>query len=737
MVVRYRMRLYLLAILFLGGIAALLAKLWSLQIDGFERFRSMVPGTSHVSVRVPGIRGEIKDRNGVTLVTNEPNFEVTFDLRDILKAYRAEHQVPTKVFQYSDRNGVMRESEPEPDVVAVIEDFIIPPLEELGLAVPYNREALQVHYRSSGGVVPWPYRSDLTFEEFAIFAEHNLGIPGVSVTVRAKRRYVFGALASHVLGYVRGPDIKKVPAEEQREWDHYVGDDFGVAGIEKSMDHRLRARPGKRTLLKDEKGVIVEEIGFEEPEKGADIYLTVDVRIQAIAERAMREAGVGRGAVVVMEPSTGDVLAMASVPSFDPNKFIPSIAAADWKAYREDPTRPLVNRALKDFPPGSTFKIPVALAGCYAGVGNVHLNCDGGQKYGSKFMKCWIYSKGGSHGSLSLDDAIMRSCNDYFYQYGNIAGIRSIKTVGSLLGLGEKSGIPLDGEDPGRLPDPAWLRLHRGTGWTDALTALVAIGQGDNEATPLQMAGVASTVAMSGVRNPPWLISKVVEKDGTTAMPARPAPVELVREGLAANQIELVRQGMHKVINAPGGTARRARSEGFETAGKTGTAQDWRTDPETHARVDDNRAWFICFAPFDAPRFAICVMVGNGKSGGGVAAPIAARILEEAVALDQGFEVGTYAMAEAVGSFDHLEAVSFEEHSAAELLGEDEGETGYEAGDAARPSRPESESTSPAPQAPSVRPEVDGGPSPAVPRAVPVRPSQVRYRQAERAASNP
>jgi len=721
MVLRYRLRLYFLMLVFGAGVSVLLMKLWSLQIDQFETYRDLLPDASYVTVRVPGTRGEIKDRNGVTLVSNEPNFQVIFDLRDIINAFKAEHGTVPK-HQYGATVGGIIRPRNETDVVKIVNEFIIPGLEELGLAVRYNARSLRIHYRSNGGVVPWIYRSDLTFQEFATFAEHNLGLPGVSISVRPKRKYLYGAFAPHVLGYVKLADIQKVSEEERREFDFYVGDDYGVSGVEKSMDVRLRGRSGKRILLKDEKGSIVGEVGNEPPGKGADVYLTLDARVQMIAENALREAGIGRGAAVVIQPATGDVLAMVSVPSFDPNNFIPTIAAEEWKRYGLDQTNPLINRALMPFAPGSTFKIPVALAGLYAGTGNRRLNCDGGQQYGRKFMRCWIHKKGGSHGPIDISDAIKFSCNDYFYQYGNHAGIDSIKIVGNFLGLGKKTGLPLDGEFAGRLPDPGWLRLQRGTSWTNALTALTAIGQGDNEATPVQMASMVATVANGGIRYSPQLISKIIEGGGDRVLPARPKPLDLRREGIKESQIELVRRGMWKVVNESRGTARRARSEDDETAGKTGTAQFKRNG------VDDNHAWFIAFAPYDEPEVAVCVLVRGGKSGGGVAAPVAAKIIKETLALDKGENVDLIALHEAPGNFEPVDAVSYEDPGE-ETLEDEDGDTGTQV--AAR--------QTPVPRAipvaePNLRPAADAAGSEAVPRAVPVR-KAVRFKRAKRRGS--
>ncbi len=715
-------------LVFAAAIALLVARLWSLQIDQFEKYSQMLPGSSEVSVRLPGVRGEIKDRNGVTLVTNEPSFEVLFDLPEIIKGYKMQHEtLPEVEYVVRDRNGI-RQVRSETDVVKIVVDFIIPELENLRLAAGFNADALQIHFRSTRGVVPWAYRDDLTFEEFATFAERNLGLPGVSVSVRPKRRYVYGSLAAHVLGYVKEPDIQKVPLEERRKFNFYVADQFGATGIEKSLDSDLRGRSGKRILLKDEKGRIVSEVRNEPAQKGRDVFLTLDAQIQLITETALREGGVGRGAAVVIEPSSGDILGLASVPNYDPNNFIPSISQNDWDRYRTDLTTPFINRALRDYVPGSTFKIASGLAGLYAGLGNRTLLCNGGQQYGKKFMKCWIHSKGRTHGWITLDQALMHSCNDYFYQYGNMTGIAKMKTVANILGVGIKPSIPLD-QNPGLMADAQWKQQTFGQPWTQSDSARSSIGQGFVEATPLQMASVAATIANHGVRHPVNLIHGLGIDEGTMEEHEPPSSIDLREEGLKASQIEIVRKGMWRVVNDKKGTARRAKSEPWETAGKTGTAQETRK-----GGIKDNRVWFISFAPYDKPEFAVCTMVGNGKSGGGVAAPIAARILRECMAMKLGFRRELTALAEIPGNFDPIESVEYEDDPAGIYFDPPEEETaqdlaggdGESAEDLPATSAPASTARAPIPAAPNVRAEATE-----IPRALPVLKPAVQFKLRE------
>jgi penicillin-binding protein 2 len=342
------------------------------------------------------------------------------------------------------------------------------------------------------------------------------------------------------------------------------------------------------------------------------LQLALDARIQCIAERELR--AVPRGAVVVVDPSNGDILAMASVPSFDPNTLAETHAALSL-----DATTPRTNRAITSHAPGATFMAVTGLAGAIEGLATVKFDCRGWVTYGAKRMNCWIASKDGGdggHGALGLDDAMHHSCGPFFYRYGNAAGIEAIRQTGESLGLGSRSGIPLADEEAGILPSPKWLAQVSPTErWSEGYTANVSIGQGSVEATPLQMAMVAATIGNGGLSFHPRLLLND---------PVR-MRANLRKEGKPTAELEMVRRGMWKTVNEGGGTGKRAQVPGATVAGRTGTAQFWR-DADGQ-RVKDNHTWFIGFAPFEEPRFAICVFVQGAKSGGGVAAPIAGRIL--------------------------------------------------------------------------------------------------------------
>ena len=629
----WRLRIQFLALFMLLGMGALGLRLWWIQVAHGVEWTAQLRTSSQATVRIPSVRGEIKDRNGLTLVQNRASYEVDFYLPEMVKGYRERFGSPPLTEYRATINGMPKDMK-EPDIIKIVNDGIIPRLNDLDLARDYNSNRLQRHYRNDTEV-PFSYIKDIDFPTMAKFSEHDVGLPGVDIAIKPVRSYIYGALAAHLLGYVGMPD--DVDKEEARKFTFYQADVEGKSNIEKSMDEYLRGKPGMRYLRKSAKGTIEGILREDPPQQGANVFLTLDARIQSIAEEALR--AVGRGGAVVVDPNNGNILAMASVPSFDPNKFIPSIKAKDWKALQKDEADPLVNRAISALPPGSTFKLITSLAGLRRNLANARYNCGGGVSYGNHFFQCWAAEKHYTHGTLGLVDAIKVSCDSFFYQYGNAASIQSIDTVGKMLGIGEESGLRLTGEQTGNLPGPEWMQIHHPQErWSQAQTANVSIGQGYTLVSPLQLAMAYATIANGGICYYPRLVDKVLKQDGSpvleehgnVAVPQTPQVRSDLRKELSPDKIELVRKGLWKVVNEEGGTGGRARLKDVQVAGKTGTAQ------ATDRGHKDTVAWFACFAPFENPKYVVAVMVQGGEHGGSVAGPVATRILERALALDEG-----------------------------------------------------------------------------------------------------
>jgi len=642
------------------GIAALGLRLWWIQVARGYEWTARIRGSSEVTVRIPSVRGEIKDRNGVSLVQNRASYEVDFYLPEMVKGYRERFGRPPLTEYRAIINGMPKDQK-EADIIKIVNQGVVPRLDDLQLARDYNAAQLRRHYRNETEV-PFSYLKDIDFKTMAKFSEHDVGLPGVDIAIKPVRSYVYGALAAHLLGYVGAPD--DVNKDEARKYTFYQGDVEGKSNIEKAMDEYLRGKPGVRYLRRNAKGTIDGVLREDSPKQGANVLLTLDARIQSIAEEALR--AVSRAGAVVVDPNNGNILAMASVPSFDPNAFIPSIKAKDWQALRKDEGDPLVNRAVSALPPGSTFKLITSFAGLRKNLANAKYNCGGGVSYGDHFFRCWVAEKHYTHGTIGLADAIKVSCDSFFYQYGNAAGIQSIDTIGKLLGIGEESGLPLSGEQTGNMPGPEWMQIHHPQErWSHAQTANVSIGQGYTLVSPLQLAMAYATAANGGTCYYPRLVDKVLNQDGSPVLDehGKPAVSQTPRvrsdlqQEVSPQDIDLVRKGLWKVVNEDGGTGGRARLKDVVVAGKTGTAQ------ATDRGHEENVAWFVCFAPFDHPKYVIAVMVqGASGHGGEVAGPIATRILERTLAQDEGkfdMQVAWLAPAHHANPLQLIKAVSY------------------------------------------------------------------------------
>jgi len=355
-------------------------------------------------------------------------------------------------------------------------------------------------------------------------------------------------------------------------------------------------------------------------------------------------------------------------------------------------------------PPGSTFKLITSLAGLRKNLANARYNCGGGVSYGDHFFQCWVAEKHYTHGTLGLMDAIKVSCDSYFYQYGNAAGIQSIDTVGKMLGFGEESGLELTGEQTGNLPGPEWMQIHHPQErWSQAQTANVSIGQGYTLVSPLQLAMAYATIANGGVCYYPRLVDKVLNQDGSPALDENGKSVVAqtprvrtdLRKELSPDKIDLVRKGFWKVVNEEGGTGGRARLKNVQVAGKTGTAQ------ATERGHKDTIAWFACFAPFDNPKYVVAVMIQGGEHGGSVAGPVATRIMERTLALDEGkfdMQVAWLSPAHKANPFQMIKDVTY--HDSGGNLGSDDEENADESQNA------DAQMAS-ASAAPDVEPEAD------------------------------
>ncbi|MCB2081930.1 MAG: penicillin-binding protein 2, partial [Rickettsiales bacterium] len=435
-----------------------------------------------------------------------------------------------------------------------------------------------------------------------------------------ERHYPLGYATAHITGYV-GPASKEQAAKNRLY--RYPGFRVGKTGVEAGLEETLQGQAGIRRLEVDALGTMVREISSDPGTKGTRLWLGVDSELQRYAMEILAGKGGKKtesAAMVILDIPTGDVLAMASVPSYDPNQIVQGISAADWSTLTSNPDAPLLNKTIAmQYPPGSTFKLVTALAGLEAGVvreNTVH-ECRGHIELGGQEFHCWNRD---GHGHLNLPQAIAKSCNVYFYQVAQQLGIDRIAEMARRLGLGALTGIQMPGEKAGLVPDSAWKRKIMGQSWFQGETLHAAIGQGYLLATPIQLAVMVARVA-SGQKIMPGMVHQDQAGHAFSSLDIRP------------RHLEIVRRGMGMVVNSAEGTAYHLRipEVGYAMGGKTGTVQ-------THAghykqlpgkRALRHHAVFVGFAPLEAPRYAISVLIEHGGYGASAAGPVARKLLRK------------------------------------------------------------------------------------------------------------
>jgi penicillin-binding protein 2 len=451
----------------------------------------------------------------------------------------------------------------------------------------------------------------VSFEDVAHVEAMRSDFPGLFVETDVGRAYPFGKVGAHVIGYLGKITPVQLTRQELRSFP--ADTMIGQWGAEAMFDESLRGKPGERIVEVDALGRELRLIQQKPPVKGDDITLSIDINIQKAVEDAFGEKA---GALVAIKPGSGEILALESLPSFDPNIFSGGISYSNWKTIMEDKKKPMLNRALQSrYPPGSTFKIVTAIAALEEGVikPNEKVNCTGGIRYGKWFFGCWL-KKG--HGLVDFHRAIVESCDSYFYEMGRRLGIDRIYKYAVKLGLGRETGLmfaPVK-EETGLIPNTEWKKKTKHQPWFLGDTFISAIGQGYVSATPIQMAAMTAAVAADGRIYKPTLLKGDYNPVGEA--------------DLKLENLELVKSAMAGVVNEPDGTAKGARSALAIVAGKTGTAQVVGKKKGSGAEKFMDHAWFIAFAPEENPSIALAVFVEHGGGGGAVAAPIAKKAIE-------------------------------------------------------------------------------------------------------------
>ena len=580
------------AVLCIGvAFLVLLLRLWYLQILEGDRYFALSVN-NHLRVRpVEAPRGFILDRHGEILVENRPTFDLYATPEDVINPR---------------------------EVAATLAGILGTSPQELEARLFEGRER---PYQ------PVLLRKDLDEGTVVSVEERKLDLPGISLRVRPVRAYPSGGTAANLLGYVGEVNQAQLAREEYQ--DFRPGESIGQAGVEQRFDGFIRGIDGGEQVEVDARGRVLRLVSRIEPRSGSNIYLTIDKRIQGAAEAAF--AG-KKGTVIAMNPTTGEILAMVSRPSYDPNLFAQRLSGENWQRIVTDPSHPLQNRAFQaQYPPGSIFKLMVAIAGLESGAlrPETKFYDPGYFILGNARFDDW---KKGGHGTLDLRGAIVNSCNVYFYQAGLRVGIEEIIRTARAFGMGDAPGLGLGDEAKGHLPNPQ-PRKRGQPGWSAGNTVVASIGQGPVVTSPMQLLTMVSTIANGGTIYRPWVVRKVASLSGEILEQYEPEAVRHV--SVRPETLAFIRQAMLSVVNE--GTGARARVPGILIAGKTGTAQVVRKgEGKGQADLKDH-AWFVSFAPVDNPQIAVVVLVENGGFGGLVAAPVAKAVYEAAFGAPQPF----------------------------------------------------------------------------------------------------
>jgi penicillin-binding protein 2 len=622
----------------IASFALLAFQAWQMQIVRGEEYLEQADRNRFRLISIDAPRGIIYDREGRLLAGNMPSFTVSIVPADLPE--EEEDQVLQRL------STVLEIPVSSHDVDVGYRESPSIDAHYLSDAEEYQPEPQMKELVQAGRIAPFtpiPIKSNIPRDMAFVIEEERLEWPGVIVEVEPLREYISSTLMSHVIGYVGHIPEQQVDSYvDRRGADYDANDIVGLTGVELTFENELRGQKGQRHIEVDITGRELRTIGPPiEPVPGHNLILTIDLDLQAVVEDALQKgiekARSQSGVAVVMNPQTGEILAMVSLPSYDNKLFAGGISEGDYAQLSEDPRRPLVNHAISGlYPPGSTFKIVTAVAGLETGVVDRRsvLFCPGTIWIPHRFapdnpelatpFNCWAQD---GHRSISMVEAIAQSCDIYFgmlaggYKEFEGLGQEALHDYAHLFGLGEPTGIDLPGENAGLVPDETWKRLTYGETWVTGDTYNVAIGQGFILATPLQILNATAAAANGGKLYRTQLVREIRNVDGNVVTPFRP---ELIRElPVSSETIALVRQGMRAAVTH--GTAWGANLGAVAVAGKTGTAEypgqrDWEGNLPTHA-------WFTAFAPFDDPEIALVVFVEGGGEGGTVAVPIAAEIL--------------------------------------------------------------------------------------------------------------
>jgi penicillin-binding protein 2 len=574
------------------------ARMYYMQIVKGDYYAKKATDQRMRVIRMPAPRGAIFDRHGKVLVDSHSTYNITLS-REPIKAINPLERLDV----YADGLG----------------------LDKQFLTELLNWIKKQPEFESS------VIKKEATMADITWVEAHQLEYPELRVELQPQRFYPNGSAAAHILGYVGEVSPAQLKTDDFK--DFRAGDVIGKGGLEQYYDKELRGKEGYRRVVVDSRGRVIDEIESVPPQAGQDLVTTIDLDLQMVAEEQLKKSITGRGTLIAMDPNNGEIIAMASAPTFDPNAFVLQSHTPEGRKliaqYTLDEQRPLLNRAIQGrYPPGSTWKIPMSIGGFQQGILTEHDNsiaCGGGITIGGKLTRCM-----GNHGSPPLRTAITKSCDGYYYRLGIKMGIEGLIKMVETFGYDKQSGIDLPNEKTPRTPKYFRASKEKTYGhWIEIESVYASIGQVTVDVTPISMLRAVSSVASDGKMYVPHLLKEFKEigavgdpNDSTGFIPAKPVSffpkLEPIAIDMTEGQHQIILDGMKGAITS--GTARKAGIGGFSIAGKTGTAQVAALGKDKGKNKD--HAWFVSFAPADKPEIAVIGLVENSGFGGDNSAPM-------------------------------------------------------------------------------------------------------------------
>jgi len=592
--VRKKIKVY--AVLVVTSFLVILMRVWYLQILKGEDFMGKSEQNRVRKISLADYRGDIKDRLGNIIANVRPSFSLYVTPEDA--------------------------------------DNLSESLEFLSGLIEINKDKLRNDIRRSPSFKNVLIKRDISRREVAYIEENKMLLPGIRIKVEAIRNYTQKNFASHVIGYLG--EVSKGELKASKFGRYEPGDMVGKNGLEKIYEFQLRGKKGFKEVEVDVSGRELKALRKLSPKTGNSLVLTLDSRVQGKLETLMDEVlgeNSVEGSAVVMKVQSGEIIAMVSKPSFDPNSFATGISTKQWSGLVLDEKNPLQNRTIDgQYPPASTYKIVTAYAALAEKIIKPEstIFCPGHFRLGKRDYRCW---KKRGHGNMNLHDALVQSCDVYFYTLGHRLGINNLAKYASKLGLGEVTGIELQGEKSGLVPSKQWKKKFKNEPWYPGETISASIGQGYNLVTPLQSARMISTIASGGLLVRPYLVKKIKDSDGNLIQEFFPEVIKNIE--IDSEILKHLKEGLRGVVHEAHGTGHRARLKNVIVAGKTGTAQVVGMKPSDEIDPEEeipysfrDHAWFVAFAPYENPEVAVSVIIEHGGHGGATAAPIAGKILK-------------------------------------------------------------------------------------------------------------